>query len=343
MASIVCSGPIQGAAALPKLRKHRATGHGLKATAITRRTARSAILSATPERLGAGWPGSARGWRRASISDVGRPEPFGDRYSAGAAIGDHRPDPDRLHRLRRQGAVDLGERRGARFRQRQSRRDTGFGLATAGYNARLDGVLSEVSYYWTRDRAASCRRRRSNMSRRGPGRCRNRRPRSGGGDRRHRAARAPVDRRGGRPYWIFDGKIFDVSGYGKFVDNLVQNFSDITVSQGVQSITFQGIGESRYGADAGASASLSLPIPHGSMSTTTQITRGDAVASGHAGTGVEVVAAGSCLRESAMKRVALLRRTEHHGRTSGPRSSSASLTCCAASRERVGAPKPGRP
>ena len=59
-------------------------------------------------------------------------------------------------------------------------------------------------------------------------------------------------------YWIFDGKIFDLSGYGKFVDNVVQNFSDITVSQGVQSITFQGIGESRYGADAGASASLSL-------------------------------------------------------------------------------------
>jgi uncharacterized protein with beta-barrel porin domain len=38
----------------------------------------------------------------------------------------------------------------------------------------------------------------------------------------------------------------------------VQNFSDITVSLGTQSITLQGIGESRYGADAGASASLSL-------------------------------------------------------------------------------------
>ena len=32
-----------------------------------------------------------------------------------------------------------------------SRRDTGFGLATAGYNARLDGVLSEISYYWSKD------------------------------------------------------------------------------------------------------------------------------------------------------------------------------------------------
>ena len=59
-------------------------------------------------------------------------------------------------------------------------------------------------------------------------------------------------------YWIFDRKIFDLAAYGKFVDNLVQNFSDITVSLGSQSVTLQGIGESRYGADAGASASLSL-------------------------------------------------------------------------------------
>ena len=32
-----------------------------------------------------------------------------------------------------------------------SRRDTGLGIASAGYNAKLDGVLSEISYYWTRD------------------------------------------------------------------------------------------------------------------------------------------------------------------------------------------------
>src|SRR5258706_12761903 len=59
-------------------------------------------------------------------------------------------------------------------------------------------------------------------------------------------------------YWIFDRKIFDLSAYGKFVDNVAQNFSAITVSLGTESITVQGIGESRYGADAGASASLSL-------------------------------------------------------------------------------------
>jgi uncharacterized protein with beta-barrel porin domain len=59
-------------------------------------------------------------------------------------------------------------------------------------------------------------------------------------------------------YWIFDQKVFDLSAYGKAVDNVEQDFSSVTVSLGSQSIAVQGIGESRYGADAGASASLSL-------------------------------------------------------------------------------------
>jgi len=59
-------------------------------------------------------------------------------------------------------------------------------------------------------------------------------------------------------YWIVDRKIFDLSAYGKFVDNVAQNLGATTVSLGTESITVQGIGESRYGADAGASASLSL-------------------------------------------------------------------------------------
>ena len=46
-------------------------------------------------------------------------------------------------------------------------------------------------------------------------------------------------------YWIVDQKILDLSAYGKFVDNLAQNFSSIIVSLGPQSITVQGIGESR--------------------------------------------------------------------------------------------------
>jgi hypothetical protein len=43
-------------------------------------------------------------------------------------------------------------------------------------------------------------------------------------------------------YWIFDRKIFDLSAYGKFVDNVAQNFSSITVSLGTESVTAQGIG-----------------------------------------------------------------------------------------------------
>jgi uncharacterized protein with beta-barrel porin domain len=59
-------------------------------------------------------------------------------------------------------------------------------------------------------------------------------------------------------YWIVDQKIVDFSAYGKFVDNFEQNFGSVTVSSGFQRITVQGIGEGRYGADTGASASINL-------------------------------------------------------------------------------------
>ena len=41
-------------------------------------------------------------------------------------------------------------------------------------------------------------------------------------------------------YWILDQKILDLSAYGKFVDNVSQNFSSVAVSLGPQSITVQG-------------------------------------------------------------------------------------------------------
>jgi uncharacterized protein with beta-barrel porin domain len=141
-----------------------------------------------------------------------------------------------------------------------SRRDTGFGIASAGYTARLNGVLSELSYFWSFDQSRIV-------------------PKAG--FEYVRSSTAPLQEFGGLDpvlatgawaerakvlvgaeigrYWIFDQKILDLSAYGKFIDNVAQNFSDVTVSSpGFQSITVQGIGESRYGADAGASASLSL-------------------------------------------------------------------------------------
>ncbi len=94
------------------------------------------------------------------------------------------------------------------------------------------------------------------MSGRGPGRCRRSAVsiRSFATSATVQRARLLIGAEVGH-YWIFDQKILDLSAYGKFVDNLVQNYCDITVSLGAQSITFQGIGEGQYGMDAGASAS----------------------------------------------------------------------------------------
>ncbi len=179
------------------------------------------------------------------------------------------------------------------FGKINSSRDTGFGIASAGYNARIDGALTELSYYWSMDqsrivpkgRVRICARRDRIV----PG---DRRSRSGDGDRqRPWSVRAILIGAEIGHYWIFDRKIFDLSAYGKFVDNLVQNFSSITVSLGAESITVQGIGESRYGADAGASASLSLTnTVRLYVNYDGKFRAATAVASGHAGRRVEVVA-----------------------------------------------------
>ncbi len=145
------------------------------------------------------------------------------------------------------------------FGKVNSSRDTGFGLATAGYHARLGGGLTELSYYWSVDqsrivpKAAFEYVRASTASLQETGGLD---PVMASGATAERA-RVLIGAEIGR-YWIFDRKIFDVSAYGKFVDNVAQNFGAVTVSLGAQSILVQGIGESRYGADAGASASLSL-------------------------------------------------------------------------------------
>ena len=241
-----------GSAALPDLVR--------RLREFQRRTARSAISSAIAARPGAASPASARAWRRASIS--ASPSTRAARRSTFRWRCNRRTID--LTQLGFTASVDSGPWTWASavvhgFGNINSRRDTGFGIATAGYNARLDGVLSEISYYWTRDQGRIVPKAAFEYVRARTGSLQ-----EIGGLDPVMATSATVQR--GRlligaevgHYWIFDGKIFDLSGYGKFVDNVVQNFSDITVSLGVQSITFQGIGESRYGADAGASASLSL-------------------------------------------------------------------------------------
>ena len=140
-----------------------------------------------------------------------------------------------------------------------SRRDTGFGTASAGYNARIDGALTEFSYYWSEDQSRIVPKAAFEYTRAATGSLQ-----EAGGLNPVMATGATSERSqilvGAEfgHYWIYDRRILDLSAYGKFVDNAEQNFSSITVSLGPQSITVQGIGESRYGADAGASASLSL-------------------------------------------------------------------------------------
>ena len=145
------------------------------------------------------------------------------------------------------------------FGKVNSSRDTGFGFATAGYHARLDGALTELSYYWSVDQSRIVPKAAFEYVRASTGSLQE----IGGLDpvmasgATAERARVLIGAEIGR-YWIFDQKIFDLSAYGKFVDNVMQNFGAVTVSLGTQSVIVQGIGESRYGADAGASASLSL-------------------------------------------------------------------------------------
>ncbi len=145
------------------------------------------------------------------------------------------------------------------FGKINSSRDTGSGIASAGYNAHIDGALTELSYYWSVDQSRIVPKAAFEYVR-----AATESSQEFGGLDPVMATGAAVERArilvGAEigHYWIFDRKIFDLSAYGKFVDNVSQNFSSVTVSLGTESITLQGIGESRYGADAGASASLNL-------------------------------------------------------------------------------------
>jgi uncharacterized protein with beta-barrel porin domain len=140
-----------------------------------------------------------------------------------------------------------------------SSRYTGFGLATAGYTGRIDGALTELSYYWNLDQSRIVPKAAFEYVHASTGAFQ-----EAGGLDPVMTSGTTVDRSrillGAEigHYWIFDQKILDLSAYGKFVDNVAQNFGSVLVSLGPESITLQGIGESQYGADVGAAASLSL-------------------------------------------------------------------------------------
>jgi uncharacterized protein with beta-barrel porin domain len=145
------------------------------------------------------------------------------------------------------------------FGKIDSSRDTGGGIAGAGYTGQIDGALTELSYYWSLDQSRIVPKAAFEYVRAATGAFA-----EVGGLDPVTASGATVERArilvGAEigHYWIFDQKILDLSAYGKLVDNVSQNFSAITVSLDTQSITLQGIGESQYGADVGAAASLSL-------------------------------------------------------------------------------------
>jgi len=143
--------------------------------------------------------------------------------------------------------------------QIDTRRDTGFGTATAGYTGQVDGALTELSYYWYLDQSRIVPKAGLEYVRATTGGFA-----EVGGLDPLTATGTTIERSrillGAEigHYWIFDQKILDLSAYGKFVDNFAQDFGSIMVSLGPESITLQGIGESQYGADVGAAASLSL-------------------------------------------------------------------------------------
>jgi uncharacterized protein with beta-barrel porin domain len=145
------------------------------------------------------------------------------------------------------------------FGKVRSSRDTGLGFAIAGYRAAIDGALTEISYYWTQDQMRIVPKGALEYVRATSAAFQE----AGGldplnvGSTALSRARVMIGAEIGR-YFIFDQKILDLSAYGKFVDNFYQNLGSVQVSLGTQSIIVPGIGESRYGMDAGASASLSL-------------------------------------------------------------------------------------
>ncbi len=138
-------------------------------------------------------------------------------------------------------------------------RDTLRGASLSSYQGRLDGALGEVSYYWSSGQSRIVPKLGFEYARAVTDGFRETggfNPVTGGpvtGDRAKILAGAELGH-----YFVINGHVLDLSGYGKLVDNVMQNLDPFAITAHGQFISVQGIVESRYGADAGAGLSYGL-------------------------------------------------------------------------------------
>jgi len=140
-----------------------------------------------------------------------------------------------------------------------AQRGTFSGLALSNYSGQLDGALGELSYYWSAGQNRIVPKLGIEYVRAQTDAFRE----SGGfdpvtasgvsGERTRVLLGAEIGH-----YWLIDGHVLDLSGYGKFVDNVVQDLDPLAISVNGQTISLQGVVESQYGADAGAGISYGL-------------------------------------------------------------------------------------
>lgn len=142
------------------------------------------------------------------------------------------------------------------FARIDSTRQTVFGSALADYRGSLDGVLGEVNYAYSFGQSRIVPKlaveyvvaRTDGFAE------------AGGlnpvtvaaarGERARLLAGAEIGH-----YWIVGQQAIDVSAYGKFVDNFMQDMGAVRVSLGNNAVSVQGLRESTTGADAGAAVS----------------------------------------------------------------------------------------
>jgi len=149
------------------------------------------------------------------------------------------------------------------FAQVDSSRATVLGAATANYGGKVDGVLGELNYTYSLGQSRIVPKvaleyvSAATDSYREFGGFHPATVSDANGER----ARVLVGAEVGH-YWIFGQQAVDVSAYGKFVDNFSQNIGAVQVGlsslPSAHTISVQGIQESMYGADAGASMSYIL-------------------------------------------------------------------------------------